>query len=357
MGKDIQKKRPIYRGSLFFPIVLIVFGLVLLLNNLGKLSESAWDTFLLCWPFIFIVIGLDSLLHRNGAAVPTFFISLGVILLLSNFDQIAWSAWDVVLVIWPVFLVAVGLDIIFGRRSFWLGLLVSILVISLFIGVLRYFESDLVGKNLAVDTIEQTISGANQAEITVRPLVSYLLLADLEDSENLVEGKIRHLPGEKIKQTYLVQDGKGVFTLESPGGTIFFPSVPGSDPSWNLGLTTKIPLDLAVELIIGRTTIKAQNMDLDGLSTSVVIGETEVYLPERGDLTAKIEGVIGSMTIYVPDSMAVRINSDVGLLNIQLPEDFISREGYYFSPGYTGAENKVDLEVSQVLGKVAVVEK
>ncbi len=181
MSKDVQKKKPRYRGSLFFPIILIVIGIVLLLNNLGKLSENAWDTFLLCWPFIFIVIGLDSLLHRDGAAVPTFFIGLGVLLLLSNFDQITWSPWDIVMFIWPVFLVAIGLDILFGRRSFWLGLLAGMLVISLFIGILRYFDSDMVRGKLAVDTIEQTLSGANQAEILIEPVVSNLSLADLEE--------------------------------------------------------------------------------------------------------------------------------------------------------------------------------
>lgn len=357
MSKDDPKKKPRYRGSLFFPMILIVIGIVLLLNNLGKLSESAWDTFLLCWPFIFIVIGLDSLLHRDGAAIPTFFIGLGVILLLSNFDQIAWNPWDVVLVIWPVFLVAIGLDILFGRRSFWLGLLAGILVILLIIGIVWYFESDMVGEKLAVDTIEQTMSGANQAEILIQPLVSNLSLVDLEDSNNLVEGEIQHLQGEKIQQTYQVQDELGVFTLESSGATIIFPTLPGSGPSWNLGLTTKIPLELAVKSVIGKSTIEAQNLQLSGLSTSVVIGETSVYLPERGVFTAKIEGVIGSVTIYVPDSMEVRINTDVGLLNVQLPEDFISREDYYYSPGYVGAENRVDLEVSQVLGKVEIVGK
>ncbi len=173
----------------------------------------------------------------------------------------------------------------------------------------------------------------------------------------MVEGKIQHLQGEKIQQTYRVQNERGVFSLESSGGTIFFPTITGPSPSWNLGLTKKIPLELTVKLVIGKSIIEAQNLQLSGLSTSVVIGETSVYLPERGVLTAKIEGVIGSVSIYVPDSMEVRINTDVGLLNVQLPEDFISREDYYYSPGYAGAENRVDLEVSQVLGKVEIVEK
>jgi hypothetical protein len=357
MNDDAPKKKPVYRGSLFFPVLLLVIGIVFLLNNLGKLSESAWDTFLLCWPFIFIIMGLDSFLHRHGAAVPTFFISLGVILLLSNFDQIAWNSWDILLVIWPVFLVAVGLDILFGRRSFWMGLLAGIMVLSLFFGILWYFESDLMTGHVAVDNVEQTISGANQAEILIQPIVSYLAITDLKDSNNLVQGKINHLQGENIHQSYQVQDGQGMFTLESSGESIIFPVVPGSEPSWDLGLTPKIPIDLAVKQVMGQTKIDAQAMNLSGLSTSIVIGETSIYLPEEGVLAAKIEGVMGIIAIYVPSSMEVKINSDVSLQNIQLPDNFVRSGDYFYSPGYSNAENRVDINVSQVLGIVKVVEK
>ena len=107
--------------------------------------------------------------------------------------------------------------------------------------------------------------------------------------------------------------------------------------SWVFGLTTEIPLDLRVETIIGKSDIDSPRFEPEQLSTSMVIGETFLYLPERGVFTAKIEGVIGSMTIYVPDSMEISINSDVGLLNVQLPEDFISEQANsYFSPGYAG---------------------
>ena len=357
MSNDIPKKKPIYRGSLFFPIFLVVVGIVLLLNNLGKLSESAWDTFLLCWPFIFLIMGLDSLLHRHGAAVPTFFIGLGVILLLSNFNKVAWNTWDILLVIWPVFLVAIGLDILFGRRSFWLGLLAGILVLALFFGILGYFESNLMRGHVAVDNVEQTISGANQAEVLIQPLVSYLIITDLGDSNNIVEGKINHLPGENIQQSYQVQGGQGIFSLKSSGGSMIFPAVPGSEPSWDLGLTSKIPIDLAVTQVMGQSMIDAQALNLSGLSTSIVMGETSVYLPEEGNLTAKIEGVMGVITIYVPSSMEVKINSDVSLLKIQLPDDFVKSGDYIYSPGYSKAENRVDLDVSQVLGIVKVVEK
>jgi hypothetical protein len=352
-----QKKKIRYPGSLLWPVVLIVIGVVFLMNNLGMLSQSAWDTILLCWPLLLIVIGLDNLLRRDGAAVPTFFIGLGVIFMLSNFGQLAWSVWAVLWGIWPVFLVAIGLDIMFGRRSIWAGLLAGVLVIAILGGILWFFGSDLAGEKLAVDTIGQSFEGAKQAEISIKPLVGSLSLAALSDSNSLIEGKIKRLKGENIQQDYRVQNGVGYYDLASLGGTIIFPTSPGPEASWDLGLTMEIPLDLNVNMIIGKSTVEAQNLNLSSLSTSMVIGETIIYLPERGDLDVKIDGVIGSIVIYVPDSMEIRINSEVGLLNVQVPDDYLTREDTYYSPGFSSAENRVEVDVSQVIGQVQVLKK
>jgi hypothetical protein len=357
MGTEKPKTRRLYPGSLFWPIVLIGVGVILLLNNLDMLSSGVWDTIILCWPLLLVVMGLDSLMKREGAAMPTLFIGLGVIFLLSNFGQLAISGWSVLWNFWPVFLVAIGLDIMFGRRSILAGVLAAVLVIALLGGIIWYFGSALVGENLPFETIEQPFDGAKRAEITIEPLVGNLSLSALTDSNNLVDGELKRYQGEGINSNYRVVDQVGFFTIASSGGTIIFPSSPGPDVSWNLGLTTEIPLDLSVETIVGRTDIAAQGLTLNSLSTSMVVGETVITLPERGDFEAKIDGVIGSITIYVPDSMEISINSEVGLMNVKVPADYYEQANTYFSPGYSTSENKVEIDVSQVIGQVKVLQK
>lgn len=357
MSAQNPKKKTYFRGSIFWPVVFIVIGVVFLLNNLGKLSTSAWDTILLCWPLLLVIAGLDNLLRRDGAAVPTFFMGLGVVLLLSNFGQLAWSAWAVLWGIWPVFLVAVGLDIMFGRRSIWLGLLAGVLVTAILVGILWYFGTSFAGAKLAMDNFDRPLSGVKQADVSIQPLIGNLSLTSLSDSNNLIEAKVERLQGENIQPNYREQDGEGFFDLSSSGGTIIFPTGPGSEPSWDLRLTSQVPLNLKVKMIIGKSSVEAQNLKLSGLSTSLVIGETVVYLPIKGNFNAKIEGVIGSITIHVPESMEIQINSDVGLFNVQVPNGYISGEGTYSSPGFAGAENRITMDVSQVIGKVQVVNK
>jgi hypothetical protein len=355
-SKEPQQKR-YSPGSLFWPVVLIAVGVVFLLNNLNLLSASVWDTILLCWPLLLVIMGFDSLLRREGAAMPILLIGLGLIFLLSNFDQLAISGWTVLLNFWPVFLVAIGLDILLGRRSFLAGLLAAILVIALLGGALWYFGSALAGEALSADLIEQPLEGVKRAEITLEPLVGSLSVSGLRDSKNLIEGEIHRYQEKGITQAYRVEDQVGYFIVADLGRTIFFPSSPGPDVAWNLSLTPEIPLDLDVEFVIGNMNIAAQDLSLNSLTTSLVIGETSIFLPERGNFEAKIAGVIGGITIYVPDSMEISINSEVGIMNVIVPGDYAELGDSYLSPGYNTSKNQVRIDVSQVIGQVRVVEK
>ena len=67
--------------------------------------------------------------RRGGFVWPLVLISLGAIFLLNNFNVLSWDVWDLIWRLWPVLLVAIGLDILFGRRSV-LGSFLSLVVIS-----------------------------------------------------------------------------------------------------------------------------------------------------------------------------------------------------------------------------------
>ena len=119
--------------------------------------------------------------------------------MLSNFGQLAVNGWTVLWNIWPVFLVAIGLDIVFGRRSILAGFLAAVLVIALLFGVIWYFGSALVGKNLTVDTIEQPFEG----QIRLKSCSTFgrvILYSALTDSNNLVEGDLKNYQERIIQQ-------------------------------------------------------------------------------------------------------------------------------------------------------------
>jgi hypothetical protein len=120
-------------GSLFFPILLISLGIIFLLRNTGALPGDAWDLILRLWPLILIAMGLDNILTRQGVAAPTIFIAIGVVILLDNLNIVQWNVWQVILSLWPVLIIAIGLDLLVARRSIW-GAVVALILLAIILG-------------------------------------------------------------------------------------------------------------------------------------------------------------------------------------------------------------------------------
>ncbi|WP_042149133.1 cell wall-active antibiotics response protein LiaF [Paucisalibacillus sp. EB02] len=92
--------------------VLIIFGVVLVLENIGVLefnSENAWGYI---YPSIFVLFGLkwmiDRMRHRGGSWVwGSFFFIYGSLLLFDRFDVIEFAFRDV-FKLWPLLIVYFG---------------------------------------------------------------------------------------------------------------------------------------------------------------------------------------------------------------------------------------------------------
>src|SRR5512140_2756259 len=119
--QDIQTEtphaHPHRRFSIFWPFLLIALGVVLLVQNTGIAPQASGYDLLRLWPLLLIVGGLDSFWQGHGYVGGMLFIGLGGIFLLNNLGYLPGvSVWDVVLRFWPLLIVAIGLDLIIGRR-------------------------------------------------------------------------------------------------------------------------------------------------------------------------------------------------------------------------------------------------
>lgn len=52
-------------GKITLSLVLIAFGVLVLLRNIGQVSEGWWRTTVKLWPLILIFIGIEVLLARR----------------------------------------------------------------------------------------------------------------------------------------------------------------------------------------------------------------------------------------------------------------------------------------------------
>lgn len=295
---------------------------------------------------------------KGGLVGPTILICLGLIILLGNLGVIGWSVWDVLFRIWPVLLIAIGLDLIIGRRS--LPGSVAVVVVTLaIVGAAIWFlparhERPFRGEFLTSETISQPLGEAESAEIELRAGVAELRLGTAQDKTLLVEGSLDLRNRERVVRDYELKDKKAYYTLRSRGWRAFGPWGRWGAGDWDLRLNPEIPMILRVDTGVGESALDLSGLNLTELRINTGVGRTRVTLPGQGRYSAEINGGVGEIEVTIPMGMGYRIRIKKGIADVNLPDDLERQGDLYLSPGYEQAENRVDLEVRGGIGEIDV---
>ena len=277
--------------------------------------------------------------------------------MMNNLGILTWSIWDVVFRLWPVLLIAAGLEVLIGRRSAWGSLLALMLTLALTGGAIWLFSSGIAsGWVPPGEEIAQPLDGATEAEVVIGPAVGTVHLASHPGSEVLITGVIYPLSGERISRDARIEGDRAIVSLESQGEFIGpFLGGWGGEQGWNLKLAQEVRLDLDASIGIGQSEVDLTGLTVDDLEIGLAIGHSTVTLPKQGRFQAIVDGGIGALVVIIPAEMEARIDLDTGLVVRNLPPSYEdSGENVYTSPGYAGAEDRVDLHVNLGIGSVTV---
>jgi len=346
------------RISLFFPIVLIALGVVFLLKNMNVLQGDTWSLIISLWPVLLIVIGIDQIWRREGSVGAVFWIGAGIVFLLCNFGYLNISIWQAIFGLWPVLLVAIGFDILGGRRSIWVALVGGLVVLALMAGSLYVMGAGVQsGRALPGEQVTQPLNGATQARVDLAPAAGTMHVYALPGGDNLVDGTVATATGEVTTSEVSTSGGTMVFSLRSKGGVYFFSNATQGRYNWNIGLSPQVPIDLRTAIGAGSMDIDLSGLQISNLQVDVAVGSATVTLPEKGRFQAKMSGAIGQLVVIVPSGMQVRIRAENGLASVSAPAGYQQQGKVYTSPGYANADNAVDLEISQAIGQIVIREK
>jgi hypothetical protein len=350
-GKSPDSKRR-SRPSFIWPILLITVGAIILLSNLGVLGDDIWENIWRFWPVILIAIGLDSLFRRNEIAGPVFMIGLGAVFLLSSLGFIGWGMWDILWRLWPVLLVAVGLEIIIGRRNLWVSSASVILFLVILGGVVWFFGPEQFrGQGLTGDQVEQLLGEVEHAKVVISPSIGDLAVVSLVDSTALIDGEVSIGKNQQVFTNYEVDGSRAYFEIHSQTAVNF----PGSISwKWDLGLTDRIPLEVELDMGAGDLNADLSRLTLTNLDISQGVGEVTVALAPKVGYKATISQAIGSVVVEVPLDAGVRIEISRAISSLSMPSDFERRGDFYYSANYDQTENQIDLDISQAIGSIIV---
>lgn len=291
---------------------------------------------------------------RRGSLIgPVILIGLGVVFLLDNLGVVHWDIWQIVFRLWPVLLIAAGLDLVVGRRS-TAGTIVVILVMVglIFAGV--WLLSDSLSGTAQTETLRQATQDAQRAEVEIDGSVGTLRVGTHDEPGVLILGTAELSPGEELRKDFRVQDGTAFYTLGSRS-VWRIPSWGGfGERVWGLRVSRELLMRLSVSAGVGETMLDLAELQATEVTLSAGVGRSTITLPATGRYSATIDSGVGEVTIHLPRGLAARITVSTGIGDVEVEGDFQRDGDVYVSPGFETAQNRVVLDISGGIGRIVV---
>lgn len=296
--------------------------------------------------------------RRPSIIGPLILITAGVLFLLANMGMLPFTFWELAVRFWPILLILIGLEIIFGRRSLLGALVILVLWIGLVAGVIwvAYAQGGgiLPTTAAATEQISQPLGDIKSATIDLNVGFSNTTLTSLgTDSGDLMKGTFSHGQGTSLVKTYNVAGSDGRLSLKEEGTNFILGGATVS--RWDVGLNPSLPVVLRVDGGVGRTNLDLGALKITSLQVDTGIGTVNMTTPGSGSITMRLNGGVGSATVNIPQGVAGRMRVSSGLGGIHIDENRFPRFGeIYQSADFASAANKIDMEIDGGIGSINI---
>jgi hypothetical protein len=291
---------------------------------------------------------------------PIILIGVGAILLLSNLGVIQGNPWTIIFQLWPVLLIALGLEILLGGSTGWRAVMSALLGLALVGGILWILIAqpaipglNFGNSNLQTTNISQPLNGVESARANLSFGAGTNKIYALSDSTNLIEGQLRTYGAP----TFSVSTSGDQATIVLSPGPVSIPIVipPVSEEKWEVGLNPSVTYQIDLNVGVGQSTVDLTKLDVSGGTINGGVGTSEFHLSGKGKYDLTINGGVGTIRLYVPSNLAVRaqVNGGLGSFN-RLPSMQEVSDNVYETPGFSSAENAVTLTINGGVGSISM---
>ena len=311
------------RGAVVGGVWLVGLGLVFLVRQFLDLDWSE------AWPLFVILVGgagfITTAVDGRGSngiwsfTWPVVTVLIGVVLLAGTTGALARTPFDLA-EWWPVLLIALGAWFLIGA---------------------------LAPRGGPVEQLVVPLGGVQEGAVRLK-FGAGTLTSGRAAPGSLVDGRF---------EGGVVRHDRGPGRVELTQDTSY--GLPWLDHSsdWSVGLTGEVPIDLRVDTGAARAWLDLGELRVRSVELHTGASETRVRLPRAaGAMTLRADTGVASLTIEVPDGVAARIRSRMGLGSSQVDESRFPRSATgYESRDYASATNRADIDLSGGVGSVRVI--
>ncbi|MBV9354542.1 MAG: hypothetical protein JO023_03335 [Chloroflexi bacterium] len=304
--------------------------------------------------------------RRGGTIIPLVLILIGVLLLLQNLGLVSADIWSAIGRLWPLLLVLIGLEVLLGRHLGGQRILGIMLLAFAGAGIWAAVTAGSSTGETDTRTLDRSLDGATSANVLVNFGAGQLKLGSLSSSDptQLASLTLRGPANVEPTTRYEVQNGIGQLQYGVTGrsglAAAAFPMFDGrQSPPAELGiaLSPNIPLTVSVRTGAADAQLDFSQLRATDLNVSVGASAAHVTLPANaGTTTAHVQGGLTALTIVVPAGVGAQVHYRGGLNALDMDRTRFSAvgNGEYRSADYDSASNRVDLYVDSGLASVTI---
>ena len=304
--------------------------------------------------------------RRPSFVWPILFIGAGVYFLLINLGYIPPVSWAALARFWPVLLIVIGLDILFGRRSLAGGLASAFLALLLVGGVIwllmqspeRFKAIEWMGAlnpTQKMQKIDIPLEDVKEAELNLSMGTGQQVVNVLpESSTSLLEGKVSYYG----VLDYTVE-GSGDFravSLRSRHSPMDWFSIEWQQNDWRISLHPDVLYTINLDTGSGRNKVNLSDMQIKRIEVDSGSGKVDLTLP-AGDYLADLDVGSGETEIYLPADAAVQVRLNHGsgrfrTTGFNLVEGGDHGDGIWETPSYASATQRIEMDIDQGSGEI-----
>ncbi len=309
---------------------------------------------------------------------PVVLIGTGAILLLRNLGYLPEFNWSVLLKLWPLVLVVIGLDLLFGHRAPWVGGLIGLLTVAAAIAFLYYSPALGIStpEGIKTEVVSSPLEDTSSVEYYLDTSYPPVTISALPGSTDLVKATIVHRGQVNFDVKGEADKIVSLSATTEPDAWLSFDLGLGGQ-KWDIGLNPRVPTTInlnggsgSLDLDLTGITLEALRADLGSGASKMALpqskqpyevdiesgsGAVNLVLAEGTDVTLELNSASGAVSVSIPSTSGVRIEiMDDGSGSLQIPNSFIAgagnadngEMGTWQSVNFDSAANTITIRVS-----------
>ena len=285
------------------------------------------------------------------------FILVGVLLLLNNIGRMEWWVWGDILALWPLILIAIGIEKIFQNTKL---VFISYLSTVALVAVVIWASLGSVG----LGHCWFSFGGQTRYEIDTDENISRIsTVINMDDDDLYLKAGNRYLFasryegfGRSPEVDYNIDDDVARFEITERDGWPIVINHGGTTNDLEISFSEQLPITLNCSGDDSDMKLDFRKLKLENLTVDSEDGRIRILIGDRvGNVKLALEGDDADFRLQFPENSGVRVfNTDKNIERYLKRIGMVESDRYFETEGYDSLTPRIDIELSGDLSRLSI---